>query len=238
MTARKSSVTDGRSVRSGSPARPRVRRGNAEDALKLKADLTAAALAIFVELGLDAVSMRAVAERVGVSAMTPYRYFDDKAALLASLWQNVLQGLLAAMAAAADAAAAGSTRVAACTEAYMRYWESHPDEFRLLYQTQQGAHRSERPGEAQAPVYAELLQLLRNNTEGLAAERGASMAHAKLAEDLGHTMMLGYLTAAMVNRRYPWGDLDTLRATAVRQIVACMAQCLLEGPAQVSAAAG
>ena len=52
-------------------ARPRVRRGSEDDARKLHDELLAAALALFIEGGLPAVTMRAVATRVDVSAMTP-----------------------------------------------------------------------------------------------------------------------------------------------------------------------
>ena len=74
--------------------RARVRRGNADDARQRRAELLAATMQLFSEGGLDAVSMRAVATKVGVSTMTPYYYFADKPALLAFCQQNALTGLL------------------------------------------------------------------------------------------------------------------------------------------------
>ncbi|WP_255954310.1 TetR/AcrR family transcriptional regulator [Streptomyces odontomachi] len=53
-----------------------------------------AALAIADERGLDAVSMRAVAERVGVTPMALYRHVNDKAALLDGLVGRLLATLL------------------------------------------------------------------------------------------------------------------------------------------------
>ena len=47
--------------------------------------MTDAALALFSEGGLDAVSMRGLAARLNISAMTPYHYFADKAELLSAL---------------------------------------------------------------------------------------------------------------------------------------------------------
>ena len=71
------------------PARTRVRRGHEGDAERLRAELIDATLALFAEGGLDAVSVRAVAARVGVSPMTTYRYFANKAELLGGLWLMV-----------------------------------------------------------------------------------------------------------------------------------------------------
>ncbi|MGJ7506230.1 TetR/AcrR family transcriptional regulator [Variovorax sp. GT1P44] len=201
--------------------------------MKLKAEFTQAALEAFTEGGLEAVSIRVVAERVGVSLMTPYRYFESKSALLASLWEHVLHGLYDAMKNAAESAASGRARVAATTDAFLTFWETHPDEYLLVHQTQKhAAHRTERPGAEQAPVYAQLLALLRRNTAEFAAELGTGLKHAKLADDVSVTMMYGYLNASLLNRRYPWGDMVTLRATVIRQIVAAVEQCLLEGPAR------
>jgi len=49
--------------------------------------------ALFAEGGLEAVSMRALSTRLGISAMTPYYYFADKAELPNALWQQVLKEL-------------------------------------------------------------------------------------------------------------------------------------------------
>ncbi|MFF7051417.1 TetR/AcrR family transcriptional regulator [Streptomyces griseorubiginosus] len=53
-----------------------------------------AALAIADERGLEAVSMRALAERVGVTPMALYRHVKDKAALLDGMVGRLLSALL------------------------------------------------------------------------------------------------------------------------------------------------
>ncbi|MEU5030424.1 TetR/AcrR family transcriptional regulator [Streptomyces milbemycinicus] len=53
-----------------------------------------AALAIADEQGLEAVSMRAVADRVGVTPMALYRHVSDKAALLDGVAGRLLAALL------------------------------------------------------------------------------------------------------------------------------------------------
>src|SRR5882672_3274999 len=52
-----------------------------------------AALELIDADGLAALSLRALATRLGVSAMTPYRYFADKAELLAAMVGHALAPL-------------------------------------------------------------------------------------------------------------------------------------------------
>src|SRR5262245_10058941 len=90
--------------------RPRVRRGNAQDADRLRQDLLAAAMGLFAAEGVEGLSMRAIAHQVGVSPMTPYRYFEDKAALLRGMWQFSLSALHEKLASAVAAKRSGRER--------------------------------------------------------------------------------------------------------------------------------
>ncbi len=187
-------------------------------------------MALFRHGGLEAVTMRAVASQVGVSAMAPYRYFADKSDLLNALWQRVMGDLYEAMAAAAAKRGSATARYRAAVEAYFRYYEGHPDEFWLANQTQQGSHSNERPGSGQAEVYVRLLSLLRQLLLDIAGELGATDAYVKDAQDLAFLVKLGYLQAALVNRRYPWNSLSRLRAATVEQICKMVSRCLVHGP--------
>lgn len=177
--------------------------------------------------------MRAVAQWVGVSPMTTYRYFEDKAALLRGMWQFSLAALHERLVAATTAETGGRARQRALFVAYLDFWESNPDHFWLVHLTQ-GTKRPE-GGDANAaevPVYAELLSLLRQTTRDLAEEIGAKMTWAKLSEDVAFAMLLGYLQAVLVNYRYPWGDRPKLRAAYIEQLMASKERCLLRGPTQ------
>jgi AcrR family transcriptional regulator len=59
---------------------PRVR--SAQDREKLRASILDAARMLFVERGIDAVSMREIAKKINYSATTLYHHFADKEALL------------------------------------------------------------------------------------------------------------------------------------------------------------
>lgn len=64
----------------------RIRRGNKEDALRVRNELVGVAMDIFKTQGIEGVSMRAVAAKAGMSPMSLYRYFANRQALLQSLW--------------------------------------------------------------------------------------------------------------------------------------------------------
>ena len=51
----------------------------------LRSTLVEAAAAMIAETGVAGVTMRGLAQRVGVSRTAPYRHFADKAALLAAV---------------------------------------------------------------------------------------------------------------------------------------------------------
>jgi AcrR family transcriptional regulator len=87
---------------------------------------------ILDEDGEDALSLREVARRAGVSANAPYRHFRDKDALLVGVATLGFEELQAAMAAAETAAAPGLEFVA-LGQAYVRYAQEHPGLFHLMF---------------------------------------------------------------------------------------------------------
>lgn len=222
-------------VRASETSRKRVRRGNSDDAERTRAAVLAAAEKLFRERGLQGVTMRAVAGLAGMSAMTPYRYFASKADLLAGLWQSVIAAVYERMAAAVQAHSAARARQRASLDAFLAYWEDNPDHYRLVYMTEQttrgGTGDDGPPPLTRMQVYQDILELVSELTRALAAEIGADTTHAKLAGDIRFTMLLGYLSGQLVNRRYPWSDRASLRAAYIEQIIATVERCLLQGPA-------
>ncbi|GAA4586344.1 TetR/AcrR family transcriptional regulator C-terminal domain-containing protein [Planotetraspora phitsanulokensis] len=89
-----------------------------------------AALAIADEHGLDAVSMRAVADRVGVTPMALYRHVSDKAALLDGVVGRLLATLLPSD---AEAGHAWNERLSALAHACRAITQLHPWAAHLLF---------------------------------------------------------------------------------------------------------
>jgi AcrR family transcriptional regulator len=97
-----------------------------------------AAERIFAGRGAEALTIRELAGAVGVSAMTPYRYFKDKDAILAAVraraFDRHAQALEAAYAATADDLKA---RPAALAQAYVRFAEDNPVAYKLMFDVRQ-----------------------------------------------------------------------------------------------------
>lgn len=96
---------------------------------ELRTALVGAALELLAEAGADALSLRAVARRAGVSAMAPYRHYADKEALLAAVAAHGFGGLREVLAAADREPAA----LVAQAVAYVRYALQHAALFRLMF---------------------------------------------------------------------------------------------------------
>jgi len=89
---------------------------------------------LFLREGLEGFSMRALGERVGVSAPAIYRHFDDKDALLATL----IDGSFSTFATYLVRALSGKTpieRLRKTGEAYFAFALEHPQDYRLMFLT-------------------------------------------------------------------------------------------------------
>ncbi len=89
---------------------------------------------LIAEAPADALSLRELARRVGVSATAVYRHFPDKAALMAALAAEGFAMLGRAQHAAFDQAGGGPNGFAATGSAYVRFALAHPSLFRLAFQ--------------------------------------------------------------------------------------------------------
>ncbi len=113
-------------------------------------DIVAAARDLLLAEGVGALSMRRVAERVGVSATALYRHFEDKEALLLAALQEsaaTLRRYFARALQAPEPAEEGSPRrrgegerpsnpvhrLLATGEAYLEFAFAHPREYALLF---------------------------------------------------------------------------------------------------------
>ena len=100
---------------------------------ELRRALLDAALAVIERDGVSALSLRALARRLGVSHAAPAHHFPDKAALLVEIAREGFERFGAALAAAADAAPDDDARLAAIGRAYVDFALAHPATFRVMF---------------------------------------------------------------------------------------------------------
>ncbi len=186
---------------STSAPQPGYHHGNLPDAL------VEAALSLLREAGTEALSLRAVARRAGVSAMAPYRHFADKQALLAAVAEHGFRRLAAGLA-EADAAADPGEALCAQGVAYVRFACDDPPLFRLMFgrPQPQGHEALHREGDI---AYAVL------------ASRVARMVGADARDDvtLACWSLVHGLASLLVDGQFDGGDPEAAAARVTRLLV-------------------
>ena len=99
--------------------------------------LCEAAERLFAERGPDAVTMRQLAAELGVSPMTPYRYFRDKDDILAAIRTNGFNRFAEALEKARDGAEGARAKGKAVGEAYVTFALEHPHAYKLMFDLNQ-----------------------------------------------------------------------------------------------------
>jgi AcrR family transcriptional regulator len=95
--------------------------------------LCEAAERLFAERGPDAVTMRQLASELGVSPMTPYRYFEDKDDILAAVRANGFNRFAEALETARASTSGARARGTAVGEAYVTFALEHPHSYKLMF---------------------------------------------------------------------------------------------------------
>ena len=108
----------------------------------LRSALVATALRIVAEDGVDALTLRDLARRLGVSHAAPAHHFPDRASLLVALAGEGFLHLGEALARAASSAGRGrGARLLSAGRAYVAFALDHPGSFRVTF----GPHVAELP---------------------------------------------------------------------------------------------
>lgn len=107
------------------------------DVADFRERLCEAAEKLFAERGPDAVTMRQLAAELGVSPMTPYRYFVDKDDILATIRTNGFNRFAEALEKARDGAEGAGAKGKAVGEAYVTFALEHPHSYKLMFDLNQ-----------------------------------------------------------------------------------------------------
>jgi len=93
-----------------------------------------AATRLFAAHGYDAVTMRALADELGVSAMTPYRYLSGKDELVALVRTAAFRRFAEALEHATARVADPEDRLRRLKRAYLRFAATHGDAYRIMFE--------------------------------------------------------------------------------------------------------
>lgn len=180
---------------------------SSEDVEDFRRRLCVAAEGLFAERGIEAVTMRELAQALGVSPMTPYRYFKDKDAILAAVraaaFQRFAATLEAAMAEPSDPI--GRSRHAG--QAYIAFALAEPQAYRLMFDLTQ-------PTEGDYPeLQAALTRARRTMTVHIEAmiEAGLLEGDAELIGHMFWSVLHGMLMLQITGKLAPSIDPLALR---------------------------
>ncbi|MGB5092129.1 MAG: TetR/AcrR family transcriptional regulator [Parvibaculum sp.] len=182
--------------------------------------IIAAARDLFTTRGVDNVSMRKIATRVGITQAAIYQHFEDKAAILFALSEGFFQGMIANFVARLDPTLEPLAAFRASLKAYVEYGLSRPEEYRLVFMTSNSqivgtGHRTppDMSGEAQSDAGKIAFSILHDRVREL-VETGQirgndpdAMAEAIWAA--GH----GIVSLLITHQTFEWTQTDRLVET-------------------------
>ncbi|MEL7098746.1 MAG: TetR/AcrR family transcriptional regulator [Pseudomonadota bacterium] len=122
----------------------------------LKAALITAGLELLEEVGLDDLSLRAIAARVGVSHTAPKNHFGSLKGLLSTMAAEGFRRHAAEMKKGVEGTSPGKERLRAATAGYVRFAREHPSLFRLMFSPVLARDETDELAEAGASSYAVL----------------------------------------------------------------------------------
>lgn len=200
---------------------PRARAGRprrtAAEADAVRAQLIEVAKTLFAREGFGAVSMRRIAAVAGCAPMTIYGYFRSKNEILRYVWEDFFQELFAELARAA-AAGSAADRLRATCQAYLGYWQRHPDRYRMVYLNQDNTA----PGERYYVDTSSVVERFAMFRDLIEAAQAAGSAHPGDAQRMGEALVCGLLGVAhalITIPEYPWLPGETLLDQQLRAVL-------------------
>ena len=105
-----------------------------QDIADFRTELCRVATERFARHGYEGVTMRQLAEALGCSPKTPYRYFKDKADILATVRARAFTRFADALEKAANASTDPADRGRLTSEAYLGFALKNPHAYRIMFE--------------------------------------------------------------------------------------------------------
>lgn len=181
-------------------------------------EILQAAKELFLEHGYDSVTIRKIADRVGVSAPALYLYFPDKEQMMLALCDQTFGHLLESLGDIEKNVSDPRDRIRKFGEAYLRFGLQHPDEYRLIFlgsnipeSMRKVGHRMPiddptRPGVVGSVVFQRLVNVLTD-----AEASGLKLNYpADTCAELCWMTIHGLTSAFILKPEFPWSDRELL----------------------------
>jgi AcrR family transcriptional regulator len=182
--------------------------------LEFRDKLCDAAAGLFAKQGREGFTLRALAAELGVSPMTPYRYFKDKDEILAAVRARAFDRFAETLENAFAGEGSTTERTTRVGDAYVRFAFGEPDSYRLMFDLTQ-------TGEDNYPDLVRASTRARNTMTGYVRE----LVEEGLLEGdpvvIGHVYwaaMHGAVVLALAGKLAPDCDFDRIREETARAL--------------------
>ena len=105
----------------------------AERRTERREQIVATASQLFSERGYENVTLRAIAEKLGYAHAAIYRYFPDKASLLAEICKETFDRLIVELDAKQEQAKGPEAQLLAVSLGFVRFGLEHPHHFQVVF---------------------------------------------------------------------------------------------------------
>ena len=189
--------------------RPRARKGEGE---RLREELLIATERLLIKTGdQEAVSIRAIAQAVGVTPPSIYLHFADKTELIFAVCTRHFQALDAAIEAAAADATDPLDELRARGRAYVRFGLEHPEQYRILFMSKPSAKPDQWSAEEMADnaAFTHHLDAVQRAVDagGLGGEGGVDVGLVAIGL---WACVHGIVSLLIAQPDFPWPDVDDL----------------------------
>jgi AcrR family transcriptional regulator len=186
-------------------ARPRSRRGEGET---LRADLLAATERLMIETGsADAVSIRAIADEVGVTPPSIYLHFPDKESLILAVCERHFEVFDSVIEDAGRSTDDPVDSLRRRGRAYVRFGLENPEPYRILFMTRsESAQQRDVVVGAGARAFQHLVDAVQRCVDAGAFRPGDPV----LAATCVWTAVHGITSLLISMPGFPWPDVETL----------------------------
>ncbi len=193
-----------KATRQAKPTRQRAKRGEGD---KLRQEILEMTDQLLLEAGSEsAVSIQAIADRVGCTPPAIYMHFADKDALMLEVCVRHFQGFVSALAAAGTDSDDPLDLLLSRGRAYVEYGLENPEPYRILFMQQSDSFANRSVATTAADSFALLAAAVQECLDQGIFPKGDpfTISCALWASIHG-------LTSLMIsNREFPWPPLDDL----------------------------
>lgn len=99
----------------------------------MQARISDQALRLFQQDGYAAISMRRLAQEVGCTVMTIYRYYERKVDILRALWTRIFETLFDSLDEIYRLHSGPVSRIEAVAQGYVSFWLEHREHYFLVF---------------------------------------------------------------------------------------------------------